>query len=66
MVSGGLRHQSLVDYNPTTREQALANGHPLYIYAASKALAEKAVNELGAAHPDVNIAGSKPRRGVDS
>ena len=31
----------------------------MYIYSASKALAEKAINEIGAAHPEVNIAASE-------
>jgi len=49
----------LIDWNPATREQALANDDLMYIYCASKALAEKAVNEIGEAHPDVSIAGGK-------
>jgi len=48
------------DWNPATREQALATGDPTYIYCASKALAERAINELGKAHPDVNIAIMNP------
>ncbi|KAF9644895.1 NAD(P)-binding protein [Thelephora ganbajun] len=48
------------DYNPATREQALASNDPMYIYCASKALAEKAIGEIGAAHPDVSIAGINP------
>jgi hypothetical protein len=49
----------MIDWNPATREQALASDDRMYIYCASKALAEKAINEIGVAHPDVNIATSK-------
>jgi len=48
------------DYNTTTREQALASNELMYIYSASKALAEKAVKEIGEADPDVSIAGINP------
>jgi len=48
------------DWNPATREQAIAANDPWYTYCASKALSEKAVNEIGEAHPDVNIAIMNP------
>jgi hypothetical protein len=53
----------MTDWNPTTREQALANNNIMYVYCASKALAEKAINEIGEAHPDVSIAGSESYQG---
>jgi len=48
------------DWNPTTREQALANGRSFYVYSASKALAERAVVEIGEAHPNISIARINP------
>lgn len=42
-----------------TREQALACSEPKLAYYASKVLAERAIDEIGAAHPDVSIAGGK-------
>jgi len=42
-----------------TREQGLASDNPFYVYSASKALAEKAVNEIGEAHPDISITRSR-------
>jgi len=46
-----------------TREQGLASDNPFYVYSASKALAEKAVKEIGEAHTDISIARSKSSGG---
>ena len=48
-----------VDYSPVTREQAYAGANRGFVYYVSKVLAERAVNEIGAAYPDVSIAGSE-------
>jgi nucleoside-diphosphate-sugar epimerase len=45
-----------IDWNPTTREQALANSeNAMFVYSASKTLAEKAVWKIADKHPDVNV-----------
>ncbi|KAI0342878.1 NAD(P)-binding protein [Trametopsis cervina] len=49
------------DWNNTTREEATSGKLDAFqVYAASKALAEKAVWEFGATHPHVEIASVNP------
>lgn len=43
------------DYNPITKEQALAAGDPFSAYVAGKTLAEKAVWDFAEAHPKLDI-----------
>ncbi|KAJ8474459.1 hypothetical protein ONZ45_g15944 [Pleurotus djamor] len=48
------------DWNTLTKEEAIASGNDLAIYAVSKTLAEKAVWEFGDAHPHVEITTINP------
>lgn len=45
-----------IDWNPSTREEALdPSRDAMFVYAASKALAEKEIWKFASAHPDINI-----------
>ncbi|KAF7969871.1 hypothetical protein HWV62_25653 [Athelia sp. TMB] len=48
------------DYNPITKEQALAAGDGFSAYTAGKTLAEKAVWEFAEAHPKLDITTVNP------
>jgi len=46
---------SCIGFNPITKEEALASGDPLKIYAAAKKYAELTVWEWAEAHPHVEV-----------
>lgn len=46
----------ILDWNNVTREEALdPSAHPIFVYSASKALAEKEIWKFAEAHPDINV-----------
>ncbi|KAF7975887.1 hypothetical protein HWV62_8297 [Athelia sp. TMB] len=60
MTSDGNDSPSDQNYNPITKEQALAAGDSFSAYAAGKSLAEKAVWEFAEAHPKLDITTLNP------
>jgi nucleoside-diphosphate-sugar epimerase len=55
-VSAGADLSRWTDWNPITKEQILTGTlEPLKSYSGSKTLAERAVWEFAAEHPDINI-----------
>ncbi|KAK0220396.1 hypothetical protein IW262DRAFT_1020743 [Armillaria fumosa] len=43
------------DWNPVTKEQAIASGHPFTVYVAQKKYADLAVVEFAEKHPEIDV-----------
>ena len=51
------------DWNPATKEDVLAGDKdPFYVYAASKAIAERSLWEWAESHPEIDVTTSERSR----
>lgn len=61
ILNGGLNksNKQRLDWNPVTKEEAIASGDKMAVYSASKKYSELALWEWAKEHPHVEVATGK-------